>query len=179
MFLSNYQTITKNVDLSVFRGLSKVFRKIFEILHIHKLYLESCESPRPPQQIGFGVFTFIWRKQTIKQTSKVYITRITERFAPIYHFNCKHFLCVYIGNQKQKSSRIYKKKFVDFFYIKKIVFRRRLICEILIIYKPSLGSCRVPQKNLARYIDSAIFTFNGHKQTNKQTSMKYIYFVLD
>ena len=44
----------------------------------------------------------------------------------------------------------------------------RLIFEILIIHKPSLGSCEVPHKTWARLVQ----TFIGYKQTYKQTHRK-------
>jgi len=39
----------------------------------------------------------------------------------------------------------------------------------LIIHKPSLGSLDVPQKNLGP-IGSAVLTFIGYKQTDRQTN---------
>ena len=69
--------------------------------------------------------------------SKFMDTRLSEHCAPIIWFNCKHFLFVYIVKQKQKN--LWKSYFVGGKFF-----------EILIIHKPSLGSCKVPHKIFAR-----------------------------
>ena len=55
----------------------------------------------------------------------------------------------------------------------KIEFWCRQIFKILIIHKPSLWSRDVPQ-NILGPIGSAVLTFIGYKQTDKQTSQIYI-----
>ena len=101
--------------------------------------------------------------------SRYKFTRLLGSFAPILYFNCEHFLVVQIVRQKQT------KKFAD---LKKIrgfsKFHENRIFEILILYKPSLGLCLT--KNLCP-ICSAVLSFIGHKQTNKQTDTqaKYSY----
>ena len=81
-------------------------------------------------------------------TTKIYITWFSVHFAPIFYFNCKHFLFV---NKNIKSFRI-KKKIVDFYNLMIIEFCWRLNFEILIIYKPSPGSRDIPHKIWARSI---------------------------
>ena len=53
-----------------------------------------------------------------------------------------------------------------------IILFWRQIFENLIIHKPSLGSREIPQKNLGP-IGSAVLTFIGYKQTDRQA--KFIY----
>ena len=81
-----------------------------------------------------------------KRFSKIYKTRLLGRLAPIFYFNCEHFIFVYTVKQNQK-------KFADF--IKKISwifkFNKNRICwwqifEILIIHIPSLWSYEAPHK---------------------------------
>ena len=57
-------------------------------------------------------------------------------------------------------------------FLFEIEFSWRQIFEILIIHKPSLGSCELPQK--LGQIDLAILTFIGNKQTDKQSIYIYI-----
>ena len=77
---------------------------------------------------------------------KILETRHSARLAPIFTFNCEFFLFVYIVKQKQKKFADFVKKFVDFENLLEIKFCWKLIFEILIIHKPFLGSCEVPQK---------------------------------
>ena len=65
--------------------------------------------------------------------------------------------------------RIFKKKFRGFSKFSKIEFWWRQIFENLIIHKSSLGSREIPQKNLGP-IGSAVLTFIGYKQTDRQTN---------
>ena len=65
------------------------------------------------------------------------------RFAPIFSFNCEHFP---LRNQKTKTKTkkvrgFLKKNVGDFQNLMTIEFCWKLIFEILILYKPSLGSC--------------------------------------
>ena len=48
--------------------------------------------------------------------SYLYFTRLLGRFAPIFYFNCEHFLFSNIEKQKQnkKFADFMKKNFVDF-----------------------------------------------------------------
>ena len=50
----------------------------------------------------------------------LFLTRLLGRFAPIFYFNCEHFLFVYIVKQKQKNSvdllikiRVFSKLYVN------------------------------------------------------------------
>ena len=83
--------------------------------------------------------------------SKTYI----GRFAPIFYLNCEHVHCK--ANQA-KSSRILQKNLM------KIELCWRNIFVILIIIKPSLGP-----------IGSAVLTFIGYKQTDRQTEKQSVY----
>ena len=100
-------------------------------------------------------------------------TRLTDSFAPIFYFNYEQFLLVYIVKQKQtKKFADLKKNIVDFQNLMPIEFCWRLIFEILITHKPSLGSFEVPYK-----IQPLYQTFMRHKQTNWQTSKIYIMYI--
>ena len=67
-------------------------------------------------------------------------TRLLERFAPIFYFNCEHFLSAYIVKNNEKSCG-FLKKILDFQHLKKIEFCWMQIFEFLIIYFiPSLGT---------------------------------------
>ena len=60
----------------------------------------------------------------------------------------EHFPFLYILKQKLTKTFAFLKKlnFVDFLNLMKIEFCWKLIFEILIIFKPSLGSCEVQYK---------------------------------
>ena len=92
-------------------------------------------------------------------TTKIYITWFSVHFAPIFYFNCKHFLFVKQQIKKFtdfiKKSRGYKSNFARGYF------------EIFIIYKPSLGHARPPTTFGA--IGSVVSTFIGYKQTRRQT----------
>ena len=88
---------------------------------------------------------------------------VVRRFAPIFYFNCEHFLSVYIVKQNLKK--------VD--ELKKVKFSLRQIFEILIIYKSSLGTCKVPRKIWAWSVQP-FWLFFGYKRTNRQTSKVHI-----
>ena len=83
-------------------------------------------------------------------------TRLSGRFAPIFYFNCGLWtlsLCTNLG---------------DFHKLMKIKLCCRLIFKILIIHKPSLGSCEVPQKMLAKSVRLFLRLLDTNQQTNKQ-----------
>ena len=62
--------------------------------------------------------------------------KLLGRFAPIFYFNCEH---VYTFKNKNKQ------KFADF--VKKFrAFLKKFKNPILIIQKPALESCEVPDK---------------------------------
>ena len=83
----------------------------------------------------------------------------------IFYFNCEYFLFVYILKQKQKSSRFYKKNFVDFQNLMEIEFCWRLIFKIWIRHKPFLGSFEAPQNFCSRLLDA-------NKQAPRQAKYK-------
>ena len=92
-------------------------------------------------------------------------TRLSGRFAPIFYFNCGLWtlsLCTNLG---------------DFHKLMKIKLCCRLIFKILIIHKPSLGSCEVPQKCWPnRFGCFCVYWIQTNKQTNnKQTDKQRIY----
>ena len=84
----------------------------------------------------------------------------TRLLGCIFFFSCKHFLFVYIVKQKTTI------KFVDFQNLMQIKFCWRQIFEILIIYKPSLGTWKVPHDRFSRFY---VYWIQTNKQTNKQT----------
>ena len=86
-------------------------------------------------------------------------------FAPIFYFNCEHFLFVHIIKQKQA------KNVVDFKTFSKIEFCWRQIFENSIIHKPSLGPREVPHKIWAR----SVLPFWRLLETNKQTDKQSIH----
>jgi len=88
-----------------------------------------------------------------KQKTKYICTWLLGRFAPIFYWNIKHFLFVYIVKQKQtKSSRILQYNLMDFQNLIKIKFCWRLNFEILSIHNHSPGSCAVPHNIWARSV---------------------------
>jgi len=106
--------------------------------------------------IGSAVLTFIGYKQTkrhpCRQAKNIYIyTRLLERFASIYYFNCGHVLFAYIVKQtknKQKIRGFYKKK--------SWIFKSRILLQAN-FWKfdhpySSLGSREVPEKIWARSV---------------------------
>ena len=64
----------------------------------------------------------------------------------------------------------FEKHLVDFQNLIKIQFCWRQFFETLIIYKPSLGSCKVPHKMWAR----SVLPFIGYKQTDKHQDKQSI-----
>ena len=52
------------------------------------------------------------RSVTIKRVEDH--TKLLWRFAPIFYFNGKHFLFVYIVKQNKNNLRIFTKNFLDF-----------------------------------------------------------------
>ena len=100
---------------------------------------------------------------TIDITIEIYITEAFGCFAPIFSFNCEHFLFVYIMKQKQKSSRIYK-KLADFQTFMLIEFCLRKIFEILIIHKSSLGSHYVLHTIYSRLVQPFWRLLNTNRQ---------------
>ena len=66
------------------------------------------------------------------------------------------FFCTLKNKNKQKFRRFKKNKFSG------------ILKFLQIIHTPSLGKREVPQKNLGP-IGSAVLTFIGYKQTDKQT----------
>jgi len=106
------------------------------------------------------------------------ITRLLERFAPIFYLNCEHVFFVYILKQRKKFCGFLKRKFADFnefnFFYKIKTFKTHFF-KIFIINKLSLWS-RGPTKKLGP-IGSAVLAFIGHKQTDTQTDRqaKFIY----
>ena len=85
------------------------------------------------------------------------------RFAPIFYFNR-----IYCKRKQRKSSRIFKN-------LRKIEFCRKQIFEILIIYKPSLGTCEVPHKIWARSVKSFfLFLEKTDRQTNRQAKYRLL-----
>ena len=100
----------------------------------------------------------------------------------IYILGCAHLLfqlwtfslCIHC---KTKIHWFHKKKIVDFENLLEIEICWRQIFKILIIHKPSLGSCEVPQKTWAESVQP--FS-NTNKQTFRQTDRqaKYIFIYL-
>ena len=87
-------------------------------------------------------------------------------FIENYFYN-KHTLKLNQTEAKGKFTKQYRsKKVVDFQNLMKVEFCWKVIFEILIIYKNSLGSCKVPHKISVRF-GSAVLTFIGYKQTSK------------
>ena len=94
--------------------------------------------------------------------------KLLGRLVPIFSFKCELFLIVTLKNKEKKIPDFIKKKFADFqdlnfFYKNKRTFKHK----VLIINKPSLGSCEVPHKIWARSVQP----FGGLLETNKQTDM--------
>ena len=95
----------------------------------------------------------------------------TSHISSISIVNIFSFYTSYIVNKiKKKVRRFSEKDFVDFDNLMEIKFCWRLIFEILIIHKPSLGSCDVTHKIWARSVQ---LFFVYWIQTNRQA--KYIY----
>ena len=123
------------------------------------------------------IFTFIRYKQTTIQTSKVYYAKLSGSFAPIFYFNCEHFLFVHCKTITYKKFADLKKDFMDFLNSIKIQFSYRLIFEILIILKPpGTGVIWGPTQNLGQ-IGCAVLTLIGYKQTDRPA--KYIYIFIE
>ena len=113
--------------------------------------LQSIKEKIVPDR--FNRFVRLLNKHT-----KYIFTRILERFASIFYFNCEHVLIVNIEKQR-------KINFADFQNLKKFYKNKN-------IHKPSLGSRDVTQKifgldRFSRFDDYWI-------QTNRQTSQIYI-----
>ena len=51
--------------------------------------------------------TNVWNLRRFR-SSPLFPTRHSGRFAPIFYFNCEHFLFLYIVKQKRKKSWIFK-----------------------------------------------------------------------
>ncbi len=98
-----------------------------------------------------------YRKQALEGASKLILNM---------------FFFVYIVKQNKNNSWIFK----ILKNLMKIEFWWRQIFKISIIHNPSLWSRDVPQKIWTRS-GSAVLTFIGHKQTDKQTDRqaKFIY----
>ena len=98
------------------------------------------------------------------------------RFAPIFYFNCEIF-SLYCKTKTNKNSQILWAKNPGFI---KIEFCWRLIFEILIIHKPSLGSCEIPQKKFEpnRYSRLTVYWIQTNRHPNPKTSQIYICSVL-
>ena len=75
-------------------------------------------------------------------------TRLLGRLAPMFFFNCEHFLFELCC--KTKSTVRGFKKFYE--NLMTFEFCWRVIFEILIFHKPSLGICEVPQKIRAGWV---------------------------
>jgi len=102
-------------------------------------------------------------------------TRLLGRFAPIFYFNCEHFLFIYIAKQKRKKFCRFK-KMVDFKNLMKFEFCWMQIFENSIIHKPSLGSRGVPLKIWAPSVQPVWRLLDTNGQTDKQLHQdKYIY----
>ena len=94
-----------------------------------------------------------------------------------YILGCAHLLfqlwtfslCIHC---KTKIHWFHKKKIVDFENLLEIEICWRQIFKILIIHKPSLGSCEVPQKIWAESVQPFL---NTNKQTFRQTDKQSIY----
>jgi len=93
--------------------------------------------------IGSAVLTFIGYKQTkrhpCRQAKNIYIyTRLLERFASIYYFNCGHVLFAYIVKQTKNKQIIRGFSKVEFCY--------RQIFENSIIHTLPWGHARSQKK---------------------------------
>ena len=80
-------------------------------------------------------------------------------------------LCMHRETKTNKVRGFNKNNFVDFQNLMKIEFCWKLIFEILILHKPTMGSCEVSHNIWARLVQP----FWCLLHTNKQTSKVYIY----
>ena len=58
-----------------------------------------CQRTKPIECIKVNIYSASLRPKYTKYTN----TRLLGHFAPIFYFNCEHFLFVYIVKQKQKN----------------------------------------------------------------------------
>ena len=101
-------------------------------------------------------------------------TRLLGCFAPIFYFIWGHVLIVTLKNKEKNISRILLKSFADFqdlknFYKNKKTFKHKFLRFLSFI--------NLPWGPWAGPIGSAVLTFIGYKQKNKQTDRqaKFIY----
>ena len=106
--------------------------------------------------------------KTDKQRLQFYIyNRLLGRYTPVFNFICEHVFFVHIVKQKQT------KNFADIQNFQKSYFGRGKFLKI----RSSISCGHVKsQKNLGP-IGSAVLTFIGFKQTDRQA--KYIYRYID
>ena len=105
-------------------------------------------------------------------------SRLLGRFEPIFYFICKnkiHRASPCKQRTKKKISRIFKKKFVDFQNFQKSNFDGGKFLKIWSSINLPWGHV-MTHKNLGLIV-SAVLTFIGYKQTEKQTDRqaKFIY----
>ena len=84
----------------------------------------------------FNYNTYVYEYSYSTQTWKLIKTRLLGRFAPIFYFNCEHFLYAY-AYCKRETKKFSKNNY----WIFKIQFYGRIIIEVLIIQKRALGPC--------------------------------------
>ena len=73
----------------------------------------SCEVQQKFEPDLFSHFD-VYRLQKTDRQAKYTYKRLTVHCAPIFFYNCEHFLYVYIVKQNKKRIENLKKNFVDF-----------------------------------------------------------------
>ena len=111
--------------------------------------------------IAYGLHTSIQFSEMGLVEKKLCKTRILRHFAPIFYFNCEHFLIITLKKKKQNFHGFYKE-----------ILRR-----ITNFYKNNLktfgGVTRDPTKNLGS-IGTAVLTFIWFKQTDRHAKFRHL-----